>query len=81
MLADDVVFTGLEPAPHAFARCEQIANDRLTFIRSTLERPSDKPAYDLVLAIDVIEQVEDLYGFLRLLAQSAGRPSSTSRLT
>lgn len=63
VMPPDVAFAGYEPSPHAFALCRELATDRLQFIQGALR--DGTPAYDLVLLIDVIEHVEDLFGFLR----------------
>jgi SAM-dependent methyltransferase len=56
---------GYEISPNAFALCSQKANEKLTFRLADLLE--DDAHFDLVMAIDVIEHVEDYFGFLRKL--------------
>ena len=63
---DEVSFVGFEISPEAYRLCETRKSDRLTFkLENFIENASD--GYDIVMAIDVIEHVEDLYGFLKAL--------------
>lgn len=65
-LRGDEKFYGYEISPQAYALCEARANDRLTFrLGDILEE--DGPTYDLIMAIDVFEHVEDYLGFLKRL--------------
>jgi cyclopropane fatty-acyl-phospholipid synthase-like methyltransferase len=59
--------TGFEISPQAYEICRPKATDRLRFVKenpfesvSTMSRP-----FDVALAIDVFEHVEDYFGFLR----------------
>jgi SAM-dependent methyltransferase len=62
---------GYEIAPAAFARAERRARDGLRFhLRDLLATDA---VYDLVLAIDVFEHVDDYIGFLRALRRHARR--------
>jgi hypothetical protein len=56
---------GYEVSPQAFARCRAKANDRLEFRLEDILSTDDM--YDLVMAIDVFEHIEDYIGFLRKL--------------
>lgn len=58
--------TGYEVSPQAFALCQPRATDRLTFRLGDLLEEEGEP-YDLVMAIDVFEHVEDYLGFVRRL--------------
>jgi ubiquinone/menaquinone biosynthesis C-methylase UbiE len=64
LMPNDCSFTGYEISPQAFQLCEKRENDRLRF---RLMNPfhDDKAYFDIVLAIDVFEHVEDYFGFLR----------------
>ena len=62
----DVSFTGYEPSPQAFAMCERLQGDRMRFLPITIEEEQGA-AYDLVLCVDVIEHIPDVFGFLRAL--------------
>ena len=58
--------TGYEISPQAYALCQGKANDRLSFrLGDLLEE--EGPPYDVVMAIDVFEHVEDYFGFLKRL--------------
>jgi SAM-dependent methyltransferase len=58
--------TGYEISPQAHALCQVRAHDGLTFrLGDLLDEDSDP--YDVVMAIDVFEHVEDYLGFLRRL--------------
>ena len=66
LLGNECVFEGYDISPGAIAMCLPKANERLHF---TL---GDGPAiaqdsFDLVLVLDVIEHLEDYFGFLRRL--------------
>ena len=59
-------FFGYEISPNAYKICSQKANDKFTFrLANILE--DEKACFDLVMAIDVFEHVEDYFGFLRKL--------------
>jgi len=65
-LPDNVTFTGYEISPQAFKLCQQKQNERLNF--KLLDIFDEENAfYSLVLAIDVIEHIEDYIGFLKKL--------------
>ncbi len=69
-LPPETDFLGYEISPQAFALCRQRENDRLRFFRADLIT-SDSPAFDLLLCLDVLEHVEDYFGFLRGLRGKA----------
>lgn len=57
---------GYEISPQAFEICGRKQRPNLRyFLKDLFEEPSS--AFDLVLAIDVLEHVEDYFGFLRKL--------------
>ncbi len=58
-------FTGYEISEQALALCRPKEGERLRFILGSL--PEEGARYDLLLAIDVFEHVEDYIGFLREL--------------
>ncbi len=65
-----VRFLGYEISPQAFEICRPKAGGNLEFcLGDFLEQES--PRFDLLLAFDVIEHVEDIYGFLRRLKPRA----------
>lgn len=65
-LPDTTIFTGYELSPQAIELCRPKQNDRLKFhLKDLLTEPNI--SYDLVLAIDVVEHVEDYLSFLRQL--------------
>jgi len=63
---DHVMFTGYEVSPQAFEICRKKEKHNLRFYLTDLldEREA---AFDVVMAIDVFEHVEDYFGFLREL--------------
>jgi 2-polyprenyl-3-methyl-5-hydroxy-6-metoxy-1,4-benzoquinol methylase len=59
-------FAGYEISPQAFGLCKKRENPRLQFhLGDLLQEP--EAYFDFVLAIDVIEHVEEYFGFLRQL--------------
>jgi len=67
---DGVFFYGYEISPQAFELCKEKSNTKLTFRLSDLLE-EDAEHFDLALAIDVFEHVEDYFGFLRKLKGKA----------
>jgi len=67
-MKDSTTFVGYEISPHAFEMCRQRQAERLDYKQDNL---FDDPAayYDIVMAIDVFEHVEDYFGFLRALRE------------
>ena len=57
---------GYEISPEAFDLCKRKAHERLTFRLGNL-LDDDSLHFDVVMAIDVLEHVEDYFGFLRKL--------------
>lgn len=65
-MSDNVSFTGYEISPQAFELCEQKQKDRLQYhLKDILQ--DDNVFFDLLLLMDVIEHIEDYYGFLKKL--------------
>lgn len=70
--SDAVQFTGYDISPDAIKLTVNRANDRLHFHqRDILETNLDNP-YDLILLMDVIEHIENIFDFLRGI-QSKGQ--------
>lgn len=67
---DQEKFFGYEISPQAYRLCSQKANDRLTFRLEDLLGENTEH-FDIVMAIDVFEHVEDYFGFLRRLRDKA----------
>ena len=63
-------FFGYEISPNAYKICSQKANERFTFRLANLLDETDV-RFDLVMAMDVFEHVEDYFGFLRKLRDKA----------
>jgi hypothetical protein len=65
-MPDNVSFTGYEISPQAFELCEQKQKYRLQYhLKDILQ--DDNVFFDLLLLMDVIEHIEDYYGFLKKL--------------
>ena len=63
-IAEQCVFWGYEISSQAFELCQSRANERLHFILADIAQ-EEGPSFDLMLVIDLIEHLEDYYGFLR----------------
>ena len=62
----DVSFAGYEISPQAFELCQIRKNERLHFyLKNLLE--DENACFDVILAIDVFEHIEDYIGFLKKL--------------
>jgi len=66
LMPSEVSFVGYEVSPQAFQLCTQRAGERLQFHLKDILQDVDAQ-FDLLLAIDVCEHVEDCRGFLRQL--------------
>jgi len=67
---EGVEFYGYEISPQAFALCEKKSTQNLHF--ELMDILKDNEAYfDIALAIDVFEHVEDYFAFLRKLREKA----------
>lgn len=67
---DSVRLTGYEVSPQAMALCSPRATPTLKFCLEDIRSVSDH-AFDVVMAIDVLEHIDDHYGFLRMLRAKA----------
>jgi cyclopropane fatty-acyl-phospholipid synthase-like methyltransferase len=63
-------FVGYEISPQAFELCSKKSKENLTFRLEDLLK-NDIAHFDIVMAIDVFEHVEDYFGFLRKLKEKA----------
>ena len=63
----DCNYYGYEISPIAFEICEKKSNNRLNFYLEDFISKADR--YDIVMAIDVFEHVEDYIGFLRKIKE------------
>jgi trans-aconitate methyltransferase len=63
--------TGYEISPQAFARCVSRASPRVRFRHEDLLATDDR--HELLLAMDVVEHVDDYVGFLRGLRRHGER--------
>ena len=66
LLPPTVSFTGYEVSPQAFQLCETKEKERLHFRLGDLLH-QEEAYFNIVLAIDVFEHIEDYFGFLRRL--------------
>lgn len=67
---DGVSFTGYEISPQAYARCKPRERANLAFYNRDPFAGSE-PRFDVLMAIDVIEHVEDYLDFLRKMRERA----------
>ena len=67
LLPPAVEFSGYEFSPQAFERCAQRTRPCLRFLEEDLLAADPALVFDVVMAIDVFEHVEDCFGFLRRL--------------
>lgn len=67
---DGKEFFGYEISPQAFELCNQKSKHNLTFHLSDLLKENTEH-FDVVMAIDVFEHVEDYFDFLRKLKEKA----------
>jgi cyclopropane fatty-acyl-phospholipid synthase-like methyltransferase len=63
---NEVVLSGYDISPQAFEICKRKEKENLHFYLQDL-LDEGTPEFDVVLAIDVFEHVEDYFGFLRKL--------------
>ncbi len=66
----NVRFIGYEVSPQAFELCKKKSKDNLLFKLQDLLKDNDD-YFDIVMAIDVFEHVEDYFGFLRKVREKA----------
>lgn len=60
-------FVGYEISPQAFELCLQRKNERLQFFLGDVLADDDVAPFDVMLALDVFEHVEDYIGFIKRL--------------
>ena len=63
-------FYGYEISPQAFELCQKKASENLTFYLSDLLE-NESEFFDIAMAIDVFEHIEDYFGFLRKFKDKA----------
>lgn len=63
-------FWGYDISPQALAICEKKSNDRLQFRLADISQ-EEGHFFDLILVLDVVEHLEDYYGFLRGIRSKA----------
>src|SRR5271165_1579181 len=56
-------FWGYEISPYALEMCKSKANERLQFKLADISR-EEGTFFDMILVLDVVEHVEDYFGFL-----------------
>lgn len=66
-LGMDVVCRGYDISPQAHSLASSKARSNLEYVLGDLNESESADPYDLVMAIDVFEHVEDCFGFLRRL--------------
>ena len=66
-LPQDTRFHGYEISPQAYEMTHERASDRLHFYLKDLLEEDQSVTYDVVMAIDVFEHVENDFGFVRQL--------------
>ncbi len=64
-LPEKTIFEGYEISPQAFKLCQMREKERLKF--NLKDFSEDKKFFDLILAIDICEHIEDYFSFLRNL--------------
>jgi SAM-dependent methyltransferase len=67
---DSINYYGYEISPDAFEICKKKKREKLDFIYKDLFEERER-TFDIIMAIDVFEHVEDYYGFLRKLRGKA----------
>jgi SAM-dependent methyltransferase len=63
---DQCTFWGCDVAPQAIEIAKRKENERLKFAAADLGE-IDTPPFDLMLVLEVVDHVEDYFGFLRML--------------
>lgn len=63
---NESLFWGYDISPQAFELCKSRANERLHFKLADIRQEQDT-FFDLMLVMDVIEQMKDYFGFLRVI--------------
>lgn len=65
---EGISYTGYEISPQAFEVCSKKSSKNLNFYLKDLTEEK-KAVFDLVMVLDVVEHIEDYYGFLRKLKE------------
>lgn len=65
-LTDNINYSGYEISEQAYGLCQKRASENIYFYQENLLEREDQ-FFDIVMAIDVFEHVEDYFGFLRKL--------------
>jgi len=68
--SSDISYTGFEISPQAYQLCKTRQNAKIQFYLDDLSQ-RENVFYDVLLVIDVIEHVEDLFDFLRRIRARA----------
>jgi SAM-dependent methyltransferase len=71
LIPDCKQFDGYDISPQAIELCAKRSNDRLHFHLEDFTKQADRA--DLLLVIDVVEHVEDYFGFLRAIRPRANK--------
>jgi len=66
MLPSEIDYYGFEISPQAYELCKKKENDRIHYYLNDFCK-MEMPVFDVILLIDVIEHVEDMFGFLRTI--------------
>ena len=70
VMPDNIKFYGCEISPQAFQLCHRIKKDRIQFALTDVFDIA-KNSFDLAMALDVFEHLEDYYLFLRVLREKS----------
>lgn len=62
-------FSGFEISPQAFARAREKATERIGYANVDILADPPRHLYDIAMAIDVFEHVDDYIGFIRGMAR------------
>jgi 2-polyprenyl-3-methyl-5-hydroxy-6-metoxy-1,4-benzoquinol methylase len=68
-LDKSIKYTGYDISPYAIKGCADKSSERIKFYNKNILE--EDVSFDLLMALDVIEHVEDYYGFLRQLRTKA----------
>jgi SAM-dependent methyltransferase len=63
-MEDSCRFSGYDISPQALDICSSKSNERLQFKLADLSQEED-PRFDLLLVLDVVEHIQDYFGFLK----------------
>lgn len=71
LMPPETSFHGYEVSPQMIAACAALQNEKLSFTLADDFASADSAHYDVAIAADVFEHVEDVFGFLRAMAKKA----------